>query len=199
MEETSNALRRRAQSHRRALPSHTWFCWSRLIQAQTLEQPQYLAANSVVLYSPVDNEVDTRAIMEHALSSRKKVYYPVLRGTEVPEFAQVYSQNDFIRGPYGIPEPAGDVRLKDADCERLALIVPGLVFDRRGYRLGRGRGWYDRALAWIGQRACSFGLAFEFQLVDRLPERSWDQKLDCVITETEVISCGNVPQLEVSR
>ncbi len=199
MEETSNALRRTAQSRRRALTSQTWLCWSGLIQARALERPQYLAANSVALYSPVDNEVDTRAIMEHALRSRKKVYYPVLRGTDFPVFAQVYSEDDFICGRYGIPEPAGDVQLNDADCECLTVIVPGLVFDRRGYRLGRGRGWYDRALARIGQRACSFGLAYEFQLVDRLPERSWDQKVDYVITETEVIGCGNVPQPEVSR
>jgi 5-formyltetrahydrofolate cyclo-ligase len=199
MEETSNALRRTAQSRRRALTSQTWLFWSRLIQARALERPQYLAANSVALYSPVDNEVDTEAIVKHALRSRKKVYYPRHSGTDVPVFVRVYSEGDLICGRHGILEPEGDVRLTDADCGSLAVFVPGLLFDRRGYRLGRGGGWYDRALAWLGHRACSFGLAYDFQLVDRLLEKSWDQKVDYVITEAEVIGCGNVPQPEVAR
>lgn len=199
MEETRNALRRMAQSRRRALTSQTWLCWSRLIQAKAIERPQYLAAASVALYSPVDNEVDTRTIMKHALGSRKKVYYPRLSGTVVPVFARVHSEDDFICGPHGVPEPVGDIRLTGADFENLVVIVPGLVFDRRGYRLGRGGGWYDRALALLGERVCSLGLAYEFQIMDRLPQRSWDQKVDYVITESRLIGCGQVLQPEVSR
>lgn len=199
MEETRNALRRVAQSRRSALTPQSWLRWSSLIQAKALERPQYLAATSVALYSPMDNEVDTRAILDHALRFRKKVFYPKLSGNEVPAFVRVYSEHDFINGRHGIPEPAGEARLVDADCENLTVIVPGILFDYRGYRLGRGRGWYDRALRWLGIRPCSIGLGYEFQLVDRLPERSWDQRIDYVITESRVIDCGAGPWSEVSR
>jgi 5-formyltetrahydrofolate cyclo-ligase len=199
MEETRNALRQAARSRRSALAPQTWLCWSRLIQARVLELPQYLAATSVALYSPVDNEVETRAILDHALRQRKKIFYPKHSGKDFPMFIRVFSEGDFIAGPYGISEPAGNVRLTDADREGLAVIVPGLVFDRRGYRLGRGGGWYDRALCWLGQRGFIVGLAYEFQVVDRLPERSWDQKVNYVISESSVIDCGDAPQPEVSR
>jgi 5-formyltetrahydrofolate cyclo-ligase len=199
MEEIRNALRRVARSRRSALEPQTRLCWSRSIQAKVLERPQYLAATSVALYSPVDNEVETRAIMDHAFHHRKKVFFPKLGGNEFPEFIQVFSESDFIAGRYGIPEPGGEVRLKDANCESLAVFIPGLMFDCRGYRLGRGGGWYDRALWWLDNRAVCVGLAYEFQIVDRLPEQAWDQKTHYVITESRVIDCGASPRSEVSR
>ncbi len=199
MEETRKALRRAALTRRSALAPQTWLCWSRLIQAKILERPQYLAASSVALYSPVHNEVETRAILSHAFRHQKKVFYPKLSGNDSQVFARVRSVGDFIVGRYRIPEPAGEVRLTDADCEGLAVIIPGLIFDCRGYRLGRGGGWYDRALRWLGHRSYFVGLAYEFQVVDRLPEQPWDQKVHCVITESRVIDCGDTPQPEVSR
>ena len=199
MEEIRNALRRAARSRRSALAPQTRICWSRSIQATVLDRPQYLAATSVALYRPVDNEVETREIMDHAFRHQKKVFFPKLSGSEFPIFVRVFSDGDFIAGRYGIPEPAGEVRLTDANCESLAVMIPGLVFDGRGYRLGRGGGWYDRALQGLGHRAVCLGLAYEFQVVDRLPEQAWDQKVQFVITESRVIDCDEAAQSEVSR
>ncbi|MGE5215407.1 MAG: 5-formyltetrahydrofolate cyclo-ligase [Chloroflexota bacterium] len=199
MEEIRNALRSAARSRRNALAPQSRLCWSTSIQAKLLERPQYLAATSIALYSAVDNEVDTRAILHHAFRDRKKVFFPKLRGDGSSTFIQVFSEADFIAGRYGIPEPEGEVRLNDANCESLVVIIPGLVFDCRGYRLGRGSGWYDRALRWLDNRADCVGLAYEFQIVNRLPEQAWDQRVHYVITESRVIDCGAQPQSEVSR
>lgn len=199
MEETRNALRRVARSRREALAPQTWLLWSRLIQAQVVELAEYLSATAVALYSPVQNEVDTRAILDHAFRHQKKVFYPKFGGHDAPAFVRVFSDAELVADRYGIPERADEVCLAEADYADLAIIVPGLVFDCRGYRLGRGGGWYDRMLSGLGPRSSLIGLAFEFQVVDRLPEQSWDQKVHYVITETRIIGCSEARQPEISR
>ncbi len=197
MEETKDGLRSATLKRRSALSPATCFSWSRLIQTKTLELPQYLAARSIALYRATQNEVETGALMDHALRQRKKVFYPQFSGKEPAVFAQVFSEQDLIPGPLGVAEPSGDTRLSQADAETLMVIVPGVLFDCRGNRLGRGGGWYDRALRWLGGRGVYVGLAYEFQVVDRVPLQSWDEKVHYVITESRVIDCGFASQREI--
>jgi 5-formyltetrahydrofolate cyclo-ligase len=68
----------------------------------------------------------------------------------------------------------------------VCFLVPGLGFDQRGVRLGRGSGWYDRALARHPQ-GVRVGLAYEFQLVPSLPEATWDVRMNAVVTEARVL------------
>jgi 5-formyltetrahydrofolate cyclo-ligase len=69
------------------------------------------------------------------------------------------------------------------------FLVPGLAFDARGARLGRGAGSYDRALA-RHVNALRIGLAYEFQLVQRLPEAAWDIRMDAVATDARLVDCA---------
>ena len=194
MEETRHGLRSAALKRRSALPLATCLSWSRSIQAKVLELPQYLAAPSVALYCAIRNEVETRAIMEDALRRQKKVFCPKIRGDDPALFVRVFSIADLVAGPRGAAEPAGDVPLSDADCQDLMVIVPGVLFDDRGNRLGRGGGWYDRALQRLNDKGIFVGLAYEFQVVTRVPAELWDQKVHYVITESRVIDCGVLPQ-----
>jgi len=189
MEETRHGLRSAALKRRSALPLATCLSWSRSIQAKVLELPQYLAAPSVALYCAIRNEVETRAIMEDALRRQKKVFCPKIRGDDPALFVRVFSIADLVAGPRGAAEPAGDVPLCDADCQDLMVIVPGVLFDGLGNRLGRGGGWYDRALQRLGNRGVFVGLAYDCQVTDRLPAQAWDQKVHYVITESRVIDC----------
>ncbi|HME62447.1 MAG TPA: 5-formyltetrahydrofolate cyclo-ligase, partial [Candidatus Binatia bacterium] len=111
-----------------------------------------------------------------------------------PLFVRVFSIADLVAGPRGAAEPAGDVPLGDADCQDLMVIVPGVLFDDRGNRLGRGGGWYDRALQRLNDKGIFVGLAYEFQVVASVPAELWDQKVHYVITESRVIDCGVLPQ-----
>jgi 5-formyltetrahydrofolate cyclo-ligase len=198
LEETRNGLRNAMMKRRSALSPATCLSWSGSIQTKVLELPQYLAARSVAVYSAIRNEVATRAIMDDALGRGKKVFCPKLSGAD-PLFVRVSSETDLLPGPSGAAEPAEDVRLADADCEGLMVIVPGVVFDHCGNRLGRGGGWYDRALQWFDDRGVFIGLAYEFQVVDRVPAELWDQKVHYVITESRVIDCGVLPRRCIAR
>jgi 5-formyltetrahydrofolate cyclo-ligase len=74
----------------------------------------------------------------------------------------------------------------------MVVFVPGVAFDVRGNRLGRGKGWYDRLLEKSG-RATFVALAYDFQIVDAVPSEDWDQRVHYLITERRIIDCGSMP------
>ena len=190
MEENRDVLRRAAMSRRRSLSPANCRSWSEAIQTRALELRQYLDARSVALYSAVQNEVETEAILEDALRAGKHVFFPKFNRRDGAEFAQVTSKDELASGRFGIAEPAGTNALALVDGACAIVFIPGVLFDNRGHRLGRGGGWYDRALAQFGNRGFFVGLAYEVQIVDRLPEQSWDQRVHYVITENRLIDCG---------
>jgi 5-formyltetrahydrofolate cyclo-ligase len=190
VEENRDVLRKAAMSRRNSLSRANCRSWSSSIQARALELPQYLAARAVALYSPVQNEVATEAILEDALLAGKQVFFPKLHRRDGAEFARVTSKDELAIGRFGIAEPAGTNGLALVDVAPMIVFIPGVLFDNRGHRLGRGGGWYDRALAQFGNRGFFVGLAYEVQIVERLPEQSWDQRVHYVITENRLIDCG---------
>jgi len=193
MVESRDKLRRATVSHRRALAQADCLAWSHSIQARAIALSHYRAAPYVALYSPVENEVATQVILDDALSSGKMVFYPKLNSSGSSDFARVRSVDDFIDGGFGIPEPAGADSIPLGESDNLIVFVPGVLFDRCGNRLGRGRGWYDRVLSKLGSHGVFVGLAYEFQLVDGLAAKSWDQRVHFIITEKTVIDCGSMP------
>ena len=201
LEETRNELRREVSKRRSTLSPTTCLSWSGVIQAKVLELPQYLAARSIALYCAMRNEVETWAIMDHALGQKKKVFCPKSSADHPPAFAQVFSKLNLPSGSRSLGEARwqGGVLLTPDDCEGAMVIVPGVVFDVRGNRLGRGGGWYDRALESFENRAVFVGLAYEFQVVDRVPVEPWDMRVHYVITESRVVDCGFVPREQIAR
>jgi 5-formyltetrahydrofolate cyclo-ligase len=187
--ESRGVLRSAALSRRNSLSPADCIFKSRLIQAQAIELPQYLAARAVALYSPIQNEVDTSEILGHALACGRKVFYPKAGEGNEAGFYQISSSDALAAGRFGIPEPDGAHPLSDIDRNNLVAFVPGLLFDGRGNRLGRGGGWYDRMLARLDNQGVFVGLAYEFQVVAKLAAEKWDCKIHFVITENRVIDC----------
>ncbi|HEU4344724.1 MAG TPA: 5-formyltetrahydrofolate cyclo-ligase [Candidatus Binatia bacterium] len=188
--EKKRALRAAALSQRGSLSEVEVLSRSHLIQGRALHFPRYLSSSAVALYCPIQNEIATDQILNHALIKSKKVFYPRTGSPSGLELIQIDSVADLQAGRFGIPEPTGNRRLSDADAQDLIVFVPGVGFDLRGNRLGRGYGGYDRLLAGIGPKAAAVGLAYEFQLVDEMPAEEWDQKVHFIITEDRVIDCG---------
>lgn len=143
----------------------------------------------VFAYFSVRSEVQTFDIIRQALRAGKRVALPVSisRGRrlifrEVTDF-----KADLKPGLLGIPEPKPS-RPRVAPREADLIIVPGVAFDRRGYRLGTGGGFYDRFLRRV-TRPARVGLAFEAQLVDKVPHAEHDERVDYIVTERRVIRC----------
>ena len=117
------------------------------------------------------------------------MYVPYCVGQDLGLFP-LDNPDELSSGTWGIWEPRPELR--DAAGKRgvaeaidLALI-PGAAFDRRGGRLGRGKGFYDRFLPRLRSEALKIGLAFECQLADEIPTEAWDVRMDLVITEVGV-------------
>lgn len=189
-ENSRQGLRDAVRLRRRSLAPVDSHSWSRSIQCSALKRVEYRNARAVVLYSPVENEVDTSLMLSDALTSGKQVFYPKLSLVGRPGFARIRSAEDLVAGRHGILEPAGSEILEPTDGDGSIFYIPGLLFDRQGHRLGRGGGWYDRVLEGLGSQGFFVGLAFEFQIVDELPTEKWDQRVHCIITEKNQIDCG---------
>jgi 5-formyltetrahydrofolate cyclo-ligase len=129
----------------------------------------------VALYSPLPDEVDTNSFIER-WSKKKQLLLPAVVNYEIK--LRLYNSGALHIGTYGVREPTG----KDfTDFDKIDLvIVPGVAFDRKGNRLGRGKGMYDRMLQKI--KAHKIGICFPYQLVDEVPFEDHDVPVDEVLT-----------------
>jgi len=151
-----------------------------------------MASCSVALYSPIGNEVATEEIRDHALRAGKKLFYPKLGREDSLNLVRVLSAEELRPGRYGILEPVGVQVMTEQDQDGLVVFVPGVAFDLRGNRLGRGKGWYDRVLMRLRDGVRFVGLAYEFQVVGELPAEGSDQRVHHIITEKRIIDCNGI-------
>ena len=159
---------------------------SAAICAQVIAMPAYIAAQAVHCFLSMRSEVNTQPIIGDALGRGKRVAVPVV----VPRAAELahawlasLDPGDFAAGNFGTSNPR-DMRPAQPGEWDLTL-VPLLAFDRRGYRLGYGKGYYDRLLG--ARPMLSIGLAFAAQEVDALPDEPHDVPLNYIVTEDEII------------
>lgn len=184
------ALRRRLLRRLRSQPEQARLAKSQSIGRRLRRLEMYRRAKTLLCYVAFDGEVETRSILRRALADGKRVAVPVtvtsrkrLLAAEIRDPGRDLS----ARGSFGIPEPQGPHRRRLALRDLDLVLVPGLAFDRRGHRLGRGGGYFDRFLARLPGSAKRVGLAFEFQLRDTLPVESHDLPMRAVVTEKRVI------------
>ena len=155
------------------------------IQNRLLLSNLFREAACLALYSAIHNEVSTDTVFLRALELGKILAYPRVKD-DVLEFVEVLSQADLVPGVFGVLEPGGD---KLVPLEKLDLIVvPGVVFDQSGHRLGYGRGFYDRALAVCRADCVKVGFAYNFQLAEKLPTVEHDKTLSVLMTESRTLN-----------
>jgi len=138
-------------------------------------------ADRVALYAALPGELPLIALFD-GLEGRAECLLPRMRGRDL-EFAPVARWEELRPGRHGVLEPPVDIAAVPLD--RVAVVVvPGLAYDVEGNRLGRGGGYYDRALAGIRRGApLCIGAAFEFQVVDAVPHDSRDRPVDAIVTD----------------
>lgn len=151
--------------------------------------PEFAAADGVFTYLSFGAEVDTRELIQRAWEAGKTVCLPrVVPGTREMRWYTVQSLDGLVRGSFGVEEPPHDPSREadPADFAHPVTLVPGLAFDRAGFRLGYGGGFYDTFLP--GFPGASIGLVRACQLVEALPVRdAHDVPVDAVVTESGVL------------
>jgi 5-formyltetrahydrofolate cyclo-ligase len=152
--------------------------------------PGFHEAETVLLYASVfPEEFDTRPMLCLALDSNKRLICPRVRRKETRlalyEIRDLSA--DFVRGTLGIPEPRSDRSEVDV-AEVDWVLVPGLGFDERCYRIGRGAGYYDRLLPWLRDGVPRWSLCLSTQWVSALPVEPHDQQLDGVADAERILN-----------
>jgi 5-formyltetrahydrofolate cyclo-ligase len=181
-DEERRRLRAALRAERTRLPQEVAARLATEASARVSELPCYASARGLVAYAAAGNELDPRPLVAAALANGKAVYFPRRVGDTL-EFLR--ATPDALRpGSHGLLEPVAGEPLS-GNAAGIVFVVPGLGFDERGVRLGRGTGCFDRALARFAS-AIRIGLAYEFQILSHLPEAPWDVRMDIVVTDARV-------------
>lgn len=140
----------------------------------------FMMARNILMYHSLPDELSTLRFIEK-WAARKSFFLPRVNGVNLDILP--YERSRLALGAFHIEEPQGDNVASVDDIE--LIIVPGVAYDRRGNRVGRGKGYYDRLLK--QSKATKIGLAYDFQLVEDIEAEPHDVKVDVVITPHSVI------------
>jgi 5-formyltetrahydrofolate cyclo-ligase len=180
------SIRAQFLAERKALPQDQRDKLSKQIQKKFLSSELFAEVKFLALYCAVHNEVSTDMAGDFALAAGKRVAYPRVAGESL-EFIEVASLDDLAPGAFTVPEPVKGNRVPIGALD--LLVVPGIVFDRTGHRLGYGRGYYDRALEKCRPDCKKVGFAYDFQVVDALSiMQEHDRTLSVLMTEQKTLN-----------
>ena len=153
---------------------------SQLITNKLLRNKVFRKAKIVMFYIAFGGEVNTESMIREAKKIGKLICVPVCgKDNETMQPAILKDHAKLKKGPYGVLEPAAGAQVKPEDLD--LVIVPGLAFDKKGNRLGRGKGCYDRFLRTLSKETPSIGLAFDFQILPLVPTTGYDVSVKKII------------------
>ncbi len=183
------ALRSIMMVLRRSIPEKCRSEMSVAIAGHVITLEKVVHARHIHLYLPIPDscEVGTAAIVDRLTAMNKQLSVPVIRNGEL--LTAAFRKGDLVRpAKFGQPEPMEPLIVDESNLD--VVLVPLLAFDDRGYRIGYGKGFYDRFLQRLSQQGvnpCRVGISFFQQKVDAVPADSWDEPLDAVVHENGVI------------
>ncbi|MDO5040831.1 MAG: 5-formyltetrahydrofolate cyclo-ligase [Peptoniphilus sp.] len=151
----------------------------------------YKNSEDIFIFISYKDEVDTHRIIKHALAHDKRIYVPVIdKETRTMEISNLKSFDLLIKNYMGILEPPKD-EYHISDKNLLDLIVtPGLAFDKKGYRMGYGGGFYDKFFSSLTSTPVKMGIGYYKQFVDDVIHDEYDVALDCFLSENGLIELG---------
>lgn len=185
-QEQKSILRKEVLQKRNSLNDSQIARRSKLIQEKLIGSAEFIESKSIGVYLPVGSEVQTDHIIRNALELDKTVLLPRVIINELDFFIvekHDYYHDSFDVNKFGIKEPKKtNMKLDFIDL----LIVPGIVFDSYGYRIGYGYGYYDKFMA-EKNFSKSIGLAYDFQVMKNpIPKFEFDKKIDILITDDRI-------------
>ncbi len=188
-DQEKEALRRKMKQIRDAIPEESRSEQNKTITNIILNTALYESAAFILTYVSFGSEVDTTALIQHAIRDGKKVYVPKVLSNGVMDFFQCDDLSRLQPGAMGIPEPEADpcalfpytTHISLDSAENCMILVPGLAFDKKLGRLGFGGGFYDRYLSHF-RKKMAIGMAFNEQMIDEVPMGQEDVPVDLVVT-----------------
>ncbi len=175
-------LRAKIRTERLALSREACAAGDHAIAKEILSSDAYRMADTLFLYSAVQNEVDLTEVAEAALADGKMVAYPRVAGGGIMHFHRICALDELALSSFYIPAPSADAP-RVTPTSRTLILIPALAFDRDGNRLGQGGGYYDRYLADFP--GAKIGIARDAWLVPTLPHEVHDVRVDMIITEKQ--------------
>lgn len=182
-----NAIREKYRAQRKMMDEAEKLRRDAAISQIATGMASFRLAEYVLMYAPTGEEIDITGIALRALELGKKVLFPVC---SKPEHTMVYRQitslSELTPGAYDLNEPPADAPCYDPDRDTGSAIcfVPGLVYDRAGYRVGYGKGFYDRYLSSF--TGCKIGVVYDDCILRQVPRGRFDVKVDILLCEKGV-------------
>ena len=155
------------------------------IGEHVIMMPEYLRAKRIFCYNALPLEVQTGGLIREILRTGRELYLPVTGKDKNMKAVRLYDPEAVHKGSFRVMEPDGDETIDPAQLD--LILAPGLAFDRSGGRIGYGAGCFDRFLPLC--RGTVVGLAFEMQMVDKVPMEPHDHRMDRIVTEAGVYVC----------
>lgn len=144
------------------------------------ESAAFMLAEKILMYHALPDELETRQFLAK-WEDRKRFFLPRVNGVNLEILP--YDESRLELGAFHIEEPTGENTVNPSELE--LIVVPAVAFDKKGTRLGRGKGFYDRLLSTT--KATKIGVGYDFQLVENLPSEPHDVPMDMVITQKTTI------------
>jgi len=150
---------------------------------------EFKKSKNIMLYVSFNNEVSTLEIIKELLINKgKNIIVPyVIKNNPILQLSELKNINELTAKTFGILEPKENY-IREFSHKKIDLVIlPGVVFDQNGHRIGYGYGYYDRFLKKLDKNVIKIGFAFDFQLVEKIPEEGHDVPVDIIITEKKVL------------
>jgi len=170
-----NEIRRKIKAMKSMLLEREKQEAAELVFAQLERTPAFIMANHILMYHSLPDELSTHSFLRK-WSGSKKFYLPRVNGVNLDILP--YEESRLELGAFHIEEPSGNDTVGAEEIE--LVVVPAVAYDRQGNRLGRGKGFYDRLLG--STRATKIGVAYEFQVIDKIPTENHDVPMDMIIS-----------------
>lgn len=182
-------LRKGALEKRRRLSEKEIFEKSRAISEKVLSLQEVKRAKTISCYINIGSEVKTRPLISKLLGLGKIIVVPaVSEERKKMQMCRILSLNETEK-KNAFFEPSEECKRVFPSKKIDLVLVPGTAFDPMGYRLGYGKGYYDKFLRTLAKQVPFIGLAFECQLVQAIPAEEHDVRLDKIVTEKRIIEC----------
>jgi 5-formyltetrahydrofolate cyclo-ligase len=187
MTNVMNQLRAKALRARRAMTNEKRIVASKIICDNVTQSRDFFASSLLACYLPMNDEVDTRLIIERGWRANKRVFVPITRNRGEMLFREIRPNTTLRRNQMGIWEPESGDFISPRALQ--FVITPTVAFDKSNHRIGMGGGYYDRCFSYLRLRTYWLkpkltGVAFNCQKVEEISPNSWDVRLYRIVDES---------------